>query len=109
MSELVKEKKHRYYLTYVTGNHSEILLFSFGVLPKEGYNNTNTTDVIECSIHLSDDEKIITEFYTDSDKDYNIFKRKLEMLEDWITYSDELSVVYPTESEEDNQCWYGFY
>lgn len=99
MSELIKEKKHRFYLTYVTGKHSEVLLYSFGVLPKEGCNNENTQDVIECNVQLSDDEKIVTEFYTDDDKDYYIFKRRLEMLEDWTKYSNELSVVYPTESE----------
>lgn len=99
MSELIKEKKHRYYLTYVTGSRSEILMYSFGILPKEGCNNTNTTDVVECSIHLSDDEKIVTEFYSDNDKDYFIFQRKIEMLSDWVLYSDELSVIYPTESE----------
>lgn len=99
MPELVKEKKHRFYLTYVTGKHSEVLMYSFGVLPKEGCNNTNTADVIECNIQLSDDEYIRTEFYTEDDNDFYIFKRRLEMLEDWTKYSDELSVVYPTESE----------
>lgn len=99
MSELIKEKKHRFYLTLVTGKHSEVLLYSFGVLPKEGCNNENTQDVIECNVQLSDDEKIVTEFYTDDDKDYYLLMSKLEMLESLITYSDELSVVYPTESE----------
>lgn len=100
MSELVKEKKHRYYLTYVTNKFSNVILYSFGVLPKDNCNNENTQDVIECSIHLSDDEKIVTEFYSNDDKDYYIFRRRLEMLEECnVRYSDELSVVYPTESE----------
>ena len=100
MSELVKEKKHRFYLTYVTGKHSEILMYTFGVLPKDDCNNDNTQDVVECNVQLSEDEYIRTEFYSDSDKDFYIFKRRLEMLEECnIQYSDELSVVYPTESE----------
>lgn len=100
MSELIKEKKHRYYLTYVTGSRSEILMYTFGILPKEGYTNSNTQDVVECNVQLSEDEYIRTEFYSDSDKDYYILRRRLEMLEECnVQYSDELSVVYPTESE----------
>lgn len=100
MSELIKEKKHRYYLTYVTGSRSEILMYTFGILPQDNRNNDNTQDVVECNVQLSEDEYIRTEFYSDSDKDYYIFRRRLEMLEECnIQYSDEISVVYPTESE----------
>lgn len=100
MSELIKEKKHRFYLTYVTNKYAQVLMYTFGVLPKDNCNNDNTQDVIECNVQLSEDEYIRTEFYTDSDKDYYIFRRRLEMFEECnIQYSDELAVVY-NESEE---------
>lgn len=100
MSELIKRKEHRYYLTYVTGEYSEILMYTFGVLPQDNCNNENTQDVVECNIQLSENESIITEFYTNDDKDYMILIRKLELLEDCdIQYSDILAAVY-NESEE---------
>lgn len=103
MSTITKTSEHRYYLTYVTGPYGEILIYTFGVLPKDDYEVVNTQNVIECNISLSENERITTEFYTSDNKDYSIFRRKLELLEVYdIPYSSELAVVYPTESEDDN-------